>query len=190
MMIWNANLMYYPWGDSMYRPYWRCGIGGMDIDFPTDRGMEATPIVVDGRLYVTSTWSMVYAFDAKTGALLWQQSDQFAARLWNAKKGIQELQRNLAQAQQRDAALVLAQRDEPARLDAFAGRIDALSARVDTMVPRVAALTQEQQAAIQELAVASSGVMPPSTQSCAEMRALMGRCAGHTARTAAKTSSG
>ena len=48
----------------------------------------------------------------------------------------------------------LAQRDEPARLDAFAGRIDALSARVDTMVPRVAALTQEQQAAVQELAVA------------------------------------
>lgn len=38
MMIWNANLMYYPWGDSMVRPYWRCGIGGMEIDFPTDRG--------------------------------------------------------------------------------------------------------------------------------------------------------
>ncbi len=86
--------------------------------------------------------------------MLWQQSDQFAARLWSAKKGMQELQRNLAQAQQRDAALALAQRDEPARLDVFAGRIDALSARVDTMVPRVAALTQEQQAAVQELAVA------------------------------------
>jgi hypothetical protein len=88
------------------------------------------------------------------GALLWQQNDQFAVRLWNAKKGMQELQRNLAQAQQRDAALALAQRDEPARLDVFAGRIDALSARVDSMVPRVAALTQEQQAAVQELAVA------------------------------------
>jgi hypothetical protein len=67
---------------------------------------------------------------------------------------MQELQRNLAQAQQRDAALVAAQRDEPARLDAFAGRVDALSARIDTMVPRVAALSQEQQAAVQELAVA------------------------------------
>jgi Tetratricopeptide repeat len=88
------------------------------------------------------------------GALLWQQSDQFAVRLWNAKKGIQELQRNLAQAQQRDAALAAVQRDEPARLDAFAGRIDALSARVDAMVPRVATLAQEQQAAVQELAVA------------------------------------
>jgi Tetratricopeptide repeat len=88
------------------------------------------------------------------GALLWQQSDQFAVRLWNARKGMQELQRNLAQAQQRDAALAVAQRDEPARLDAFASRIDALSARLDTMVPRVVALTQEQQVAVQELAVA------------------------------------
>ncbi|MFZ1832482.1 MAG: hypothetical protein WAU27_06680, partial [Pseudomonadales bacterium] len=31
------------------------------FDFPTRRGMEATPIVVDGRMYVTSTWSKVYA---------------------------------------------------------------------------------------------------------------------------------
>jgi hypothetical protein len=89
-----------------------------------------------------------------SGALLWQQTDEFSVRLWNAKKGMQELQRNLAQAQQRDAALALAQRDEPARLDAFAGRIDALSARVEAMVPRVAELTREQQDAVQELAVA------------------------------------
>ncbi len=39
------------------------------FDFPTRRGMEATPIVVDGRMYVTSTWSKVYAFDAASGAL-------------------------------------------------------------------------------------------------------------------------
>ena len=88
------------------------------------------------------------------GALLWQQNDQFSVRLWSAKKGMQELQSNLAQAQRRDAALAAAQRDEPARLDAFASRIDALATRVDAMMPRVAALTQEQQAAVQELAVA------------------------------------
>jgi len=88
------------------------------------------------------------------GALLWQQSDLYAVRLWNARKGMQELQRNLAQAQQLDAALAAAERDEPERLDAFARRIETLSARVDAMVPRVAALTQEQQVAVQELAVA------------------------------------
>jgi hypothetical protein len=88
------------------------------------------------------------------GALRWQQSDQFAARLWNAKKAMQELQRNLAQAQERNVAIAVAQRDEPARLEAYAGRIEQLAARVEAMLPRVVALTQEQQSAVQELAVA------------------------------------
>lgn len=88
------------------------------------------------------------------GALLWQQNEQFSVRLWNAKKGLQELQRNLAESRERDASLATAQLDEPTRLDQFAGRIDALAARVDAMVPRVAALTEEQQNAVQELAAA------------------------------------
>lgn len=33
---------------------------------------ETTPIVVDGRIFVTSPWSKVYAFDAKTGQKLWK----------------------------------------------------------------------------------------------------------------------
>jgi PQQ-dependent dehydrogenase (methanol/ethanol family) len=33
---------------------------------------ETTPIAVDGRIFVTSPWSKVYAFDAKTGARLWK----------------------------------------------------------------------------------------------------------------------
>jgi PQQ-dependent dehydrogenase (methanol/ethanol family) len=34
---------------------------------------ETTPVVVvDGRIYVSSPWSKVYAFDAKTGAQLWK----------------------------------------------------------------------------------------------------------------------
>jgi len=37
----------------------------------TDRGVEATPIVVDGIMYVTGAWSMVYALDAKSGDELW-----------------------------------------------------------------------------------------------------------------------
>jgi len=41
-------------------------------DLDTNRGQEASPIVVDGVLYVTSAWSKVYAFDAKSGRLLWQ----------------------------------------------------------------------------------------------------------------------
>lgn len=35
------------------------------------RGAEATPLVVDGVMYATSAWSMVYALDAATGEELW-----------------------------------------------------------------------------------------------------------------------
>jgi quinohemoprotein ethanol dehydrogenase len=41
-------------------------------DFDTRRGQESTPIVVDGVMYVTTAWSKVYAFDAKTGKSLWK----------------------------------------------------------------------------------------------------------------------
>ncbi len=37
----------------------------------TRRGLQATPIVVDGTMYTTGVWSVVYALDAKTGAELW-----------------------------------------------------------------------------------------------------------------------
>ena len=40
-------------------------------DLDTNRGQEATPIVVDGRMYVSTAWSMVKAYDAATGKPLW-----------------------------------------------------------------------------------------------------------------------
>jgi quinohemoprotein ethanol dehydrogenase len=40
-------------------------------DLKTSRGVESTPIVVDGVMYVTGAWSIVYALDAKTGRELW-----------------------------------------------------------------------------------------------------------------------
>ena len=41
-------------------------------DLETKRGVEATPLVKDGVIYITSSWSMVYAFDVKTGTKLWE----------------------------------------------------------------------------------------------------------------------
>ena len=41
-------------------------------DIDTERGQEATPVVVDGVLYVSTAWSMVKAYDVKRGALLWE----------------------------------------------------------------------------------------------------------------------
>ena len=40
-------------------------------DLDTDRGQEATPIVVDGVMYVSTAWSKVKALNAASGELLW-----------------------------------------------------------------------------------------------------------------------
>lgn len=41
-------------------------------DFPLRGGVESTPLVVDGIMYLTGPWSTVYSMDARTGDLLWQ----------------------------------------------------------------------------------------------------------------------
>ena len=40
-------------------------------ELDTERGQEATPIMVDGVIYVSTAWSKVKAFDAISGAPLW-----------------------------------------------------------------------------------------------------------------------
>ena len=45
-------------------------------DLDTNRGQEASPIVIDGVLYVTSAWSKLFAFNARTGKLLWKYDPQ------------------------------------------------------------------------------------------------------------------
>lgn len=40
-------------------------------DLKSKRGVETTPIVVDGVMYATGSWSIVHALDAVTGKLLW-----------------------------------------------------------------------------------------------------------------------
>jgi quinohemoprotein ethanol dehydrogenase len=47
----------------------------------TTRGLQATPIVVDGRMYATGVWSVVYALDARTGKELWKY-DPEVPRAW------------------------------------------------------------------------------------------------------------
>ncbi len=37
----------------------------------SSRGVEATPLVVDGVMYVTAPWSVVHAIDARSGKRLW-----------------------------------------------------------------------------------------------------------------------
>ena len=40
-------------------------------DFDSNRGQEATPLVIDGVIYLSTAWSKVKAYDARTGRLLW-----------------------------------------------------------------------------------------------------------------------
>jgi PQQ-dependent dehydrogenase (methanol/ethanol family) len=53
-------------------------------DFDTNRGQEATPLEIDGVLYVSTAWSKVRAYEARTGRLLWAYDPrvpgQFAGR--------------------------------------------------------------------------------------------------------------
>lgn len=70
---------------------------GLDwsFDFPTNRGIESTPIVVDGVMYVTSSWSMVFALDAKTGKLLWHY-DPEVPKQWSVNACCDAVNRGVA----------------------------------------------------------------------------------------------
>jgi len=46
------------------------------LELGTRRGIEATPLVVDGIMYLTGPWSKVYAVNTRTGAMLWDYDPQ------------------------------------------------------------------------------------------------------------------
>lgn len=56
---------------------------GLAWSFDTDfnRGLEATPLVANGVMYVSGNWSVVYALDARSGELLWKY-DPEVPREW------------------------------------------------------------------------------------------------------------
>jgi PQQ-dependent dehydrogenase (methanol/ethanol family) len=64
-------------------------------DIPLNRGQEATPIFVDGVLYLASAWSNVFAFDAATGRQLWRY-DPEVPREWAVNVCCGEVNRGVA----------------------------------------------------------------------------------------------
>ncbi len=60
------------------------GVGWV-YEMAKPRGAEATPIVVDGVMYVSSAWSVVYAIDAKTGEEIWVYDPEVSGK--DAAKG-------------------------------------------------------------------------------------------------------
>ncbi len=66
------------YGEQRFSPLAQINAGtvsGMGLawsaDLDTARGQEATPLVHNGVLYVSTAWSMVKAYDATNGKLLW-----------------------------------------------------------------------------------------------------------------------
>ena len=63
-----------PGNVASLRPVWAASLGSLD-------GVEATPLVKDGVLYVTGAYSHVFAFDARNGQRLWHWAPEYAAEL-------------------------------------------------------------------------------------------------------------
>jgi alcohol dehydrogenase (cytochrome c) len=59
---------------SQLRPVWAASMGSID-------GVEATPLVKDGVIYVSGAYSHVMAFDARNGQRLWHWTPEYAAEL-------------------------------------------------------------------------------------------------------------
>ena len=66
------------YGEQRYSPLRAIDTGSVkrlglawSYDLAMNRGAEATPLVVDGVMYVTSAWSIVHAIDARLGTRLW-----------------------------------------------------------------------------------------------------------------------
>jgi PQQ-dependent dehydrogenase (methanol/ethanol family) len=101
------------------------------VDLDTNRGQEATPIVVDGVMYSTSAWSKVQAVDAKTGRLLWQYDPQVPG-IWDVRACCGVQNRGVAVWQGRVIS---------ATLD---GRLMSLNAETGELVWEVLTTDQEQ----------------------------------------------
>ena len=64
-------------------------------DTGTIRGLEASPIVSDGIMFATGSWSKVYALDAKTGEELWTYDPQVPGE-WGRKPCCDVVNRGVA----------------------------------------------------------------------------------------------
>lgn len=51
------------------------------VDLPEKSSWQGTPLAIDGVLYVTTPWSYLYAFDAKSGKQLWKYSPRVSREI-------------------------------------------------------------------------------------------------------------
>ena len=90
-------------------------------DLSTGRGVESTPIVHDGIMYVTGAWSMLHALDARTGEEIWSYDPEVSGA--DAIKGCCDVVN-------RGVAIY----DNKVYLGVFDGRLEALDAKTGDVV--------------------------------------------------------
>jgi len=96
------------------------GIGWV-YDMKKPRGVEATPIVVDGVMYVSGSWSVVYALDARTGEELW---------VYDPKVSGEDAAKGCCDVVNRGVAVY----DGKVFVGVFDGRLEALDAKTGEVV--------------------------------------------------------
>ena len=69
--------------EQRYSPLTEINRGNVDdlglawhLELGDRRGIQATPLAIDGILFFTTTWSVVHAVDARTGNTLWSFDPQ------------------------------------------------------------------------------------------------------------------
>ncbi len=91
------------------------------FDLSTGRGVESTPIVHDGIMYVTGAWSILHALDAVTGEEIWSYDPEVAGE--DAIKGCCDVVN-------RGVAIY----DGKVYLGVFDGRLEALDAKTGKLI--------------------------------------------------------
>ena len=86
------------------------------------------------------------------GLLAWDLSSQYSARLWEAKKGMQQIDVLLGEVSGRRETLERAQIDAPQSFEAFTGRIETQRRRIVQLRPGVDAVARAQEQHLAELA--------------------------------------
>jgi len=116
------------YGEERYSPLTKitdANVGKLGLawnyKYPLDRVVEATPLVVDGVLYTTGAYSMVFALDAKTGELLWE----YDPKVWRGIQG-----RGCCDAANRGVAVW----DDKVYVGVYDGRLEALDAKTGKLV--------------------------------------------------------
>jgi quinohemoprotein ethanol dehydrogenase len=96
----------------------------------TNRGLEATPIVIDGVMYAAGNWGRVYALDARSGRELWRHVPAVDGQ-WARHACCDVVNRGLAVWQGRVYVGTI-----DGWLEALDARTGAVAWRVDTLVGR------------------------------------------------------